>query len=165
MKESQDKTRQDSTQTESRRSFIKKTAGLAAVSLIGPSTGWAGANERIRVAVCGIRGQGRTHIGVRETDGKFQVIDWGGYSNIKGAEVAVICDIDERQLAKRVAELKSANLPIPQLETDVRRVIDDKSIDAVSIATPNHWHSPHQYLGMSKRQRCLCRKTAIPQHD
>lgn len=126
---------------QSRRSFVRKGAALATASLIGTSRIWAGANEKIRVAVVGIRGQGRTHIGVRETAGVFGIIDWGGYSGIENAEVAAICDVDERELRKRVAEVEQAGVPVPRLETDLRRLLEDDSIDAISIATPNHWHS------------------------
>ena len=131
----------DSDHAESRRSFLKKSAGMAAVSLIGSSTTWAGANERIRIGICGIRGQGRTHIGVREVEGTFRIVEWGGYSSIENTQVATICDVDERELAKRVTEMGKAGVPAPRLETDIRRLLEDDSIDVISIATPNHWHS------------------------
>jgi predicted dehydrogenase len=114
-----------------RRSFIKNSAvgAAASVAVLGTSkTSWAGANDRIRVAQIGIRGQGKSHL--------------RGYLTQKNVEVATICDVDERLFEPRMVELfDKRNVKRPKVETDLRRVMEDKSIDAVSIATPNHWHS------------------------
>ena len=57
-----------------------------------------------------------------------------------GAEVAAICDIDENVIGQLVP-MEKRNLPKPKVYIDYRKLLEDKSIDAVSIATPNHWHS------------------------
>lgn len=114
-----------------RRKFMKGTAGAAAAGLgvLGVSgSAWAGANDRIRVAVIGIRGRGGEHI--------------EQFSRMKNVEVATLCDIDENLFEGCLkSNFDAKNLKRPKTETDLRHVMDDQSIDAVSIATPNHWHS------------------------
>ena len=101
----------------------------AATVLIGTSkTSWAGANERINVAVCGINGRGKTHM--------------GRFSEVEGAEVTTICDPDSALFAPRGKEFfTNRGKAMPRTAQDIRHVLDDKDIDVVSIATPNHWHS------------------------
>ncbi|HPN34679.1 MAG TPA: Gfo/Idh/MocA family oxidoreductase [bacterium] len=113
----------------SRREFIKTgaaaTAALAAPLILPRSV--FGANERIRVAVLGVNGRGKDHI--------------KGMMNQPGVEVATLCDPDSTISAERAKEFeKSYNRPV-KTEQDLRRVFDDKEIDAVTIATPNHWHA------------------------
>ncbi len=123
-----DKSEKSLSKYESRRSFLQKTcAAAASASLIGTSKSWAGANDRIRTAVCGVHGQGWTHI--RSLNG------------IEGVEVAAICDIDERELRRRSTDIEKEGWKKPQPYWDVRRLLEDDSIDAISIATPNHWHT------------------------
>jgi predicted dehydrogenase len=111
----------------SRRNFVKGAA--AATVLIGTSkTSWAGANDRIRVAVLGINGRGKTHLN------EFATVD--------GTEVTTICDPDASLFEPRTKEFfTSKGKKAPKTEQDIRRVLDDKDIDVISIATPNHWHS------------------------
>ena len=124
----------------SRRTFMKTTAGAAAAGLlIGTSkTSWAGANDRIRCAVCGLKGRGGTHMR-----------SLGGQPNV---EIAAFVDPDESQLEMRAKEVLEKNKelkgnqeelwPIPKLYTDIRDALEeDKELNVVSIATPNHWHS------------------------
>lgn len=109
----------------SRRSFLKTTAlGAAAVSLNASS--WlraAGANGDIRVAQIGFRGQGSGHI--------------GGLKNMKGVRIVALCDVDKTVLGKKIDGLGSDI----QTYTDIRKLLENKDVDAVSIATPNHWHA------------------------
>jgi predicted dehydrogenase len=117
-----------------RRDFLKTTAkggaSLAAVSGVGlvmDAGRVMGANDRVRVAVCGLRGRGFDHI--------------KAYSKIIGVQIAAVVDVDENVLHRRLADMDQMGLPKPATFIDVRKLMDDKSIDAVSIATPNHWHS------------------------
>ncbi len=87
----------------------------------------ASANDTVRVACVGIRGQGNAHIHV--------------YSKMQNVEIAALCDVDENVLNKRLEEVVSSGKKKPAAFTDVRKLLEDKSIDAISIATPNHWHS------------------------
>jgi predicted dehydrogenase len=107
-----------------RRNFIKTGAGVAAAM---QSAQILGANDRIRVAVIGLRGRGFDHLKT--------------YHKIEGVEIAAVCDIDENVMAKRLADLEAMGAPKPATYVDVRKLLEDKSIDAVSIAAPNHWHS------------------------
>lgn len=105
-----------------RRSFLVGAGGATAagVSLLG-------ANDTVRVACVGLRGQGSTHI--------------GEYLKMPKVEIAAVCDVDESILARRTEEIEKASGRRPAGFTDFRRLLEDKSIDAVSIATPNHHHT------------------------
>ncbi|HEO69725.1 MAG TPA: twin-arginine translocation signal domain-containing protein, partial [Candidatus Hydrogenedentes bacterium] len=113
--------------TITRRDFVKGAA--AASVLLGTSkTSWAKANDRVRVAVLGINGRGKSHI--------------SGFEGLKDVEVATLCDPDSRLFKPRVYEFFTRReKPEPKVEQDLRKVLEDKDIDAISIATPNHWHS------------------------
>jgi predicted dehydrogenase len=104
-----------------RREFIATTGA----SLIGSRV--LGANDRIRTAIIGLGGRGRDHI--KEI------------ARIPGVEIAALCDVDERQSSQKAAEFASLLGAKPVLAQDLRRVLDDKTIDVVTIATCNHWHA------------------------
>jgi predicted dehydrogenase len=112
-----------------RRDFIKSSAEAAAVGTLGfhIKTRSGSPNDTIRVAVVGINGQGNSHI--RE------------YSKMENVELAALCDVDESVLKKRSAEVEKGTNKKPKEFFDIRKLLEDKSIDAISIATPNHWHS------------------------
>ena len=86
-----------------------------------------GANDRINVAVIGLRGRGRDHM--------------TNFSQVPNSRVAAICDIDTAQIERARQLLGTLGSPAPQVYTDMRRLLENKDIDAVSIATPNHWHA------------------------
>lgn len=120
----------------SRREFLSDAA-LAAATLaaLGPVRGAAARpamplqrspNERIRAAVIGVNGQGRSHI--------------KSLAALPDCELAVVCDVDPR-LQGSVLKYAESLGQKPAFVTDLRRVFDDPRIDVVSIATPNHWHS------------------------
>lgn len=88
-----------------------------------------GANERINVACIGIRGQGGFHIK------KFFEL------KPQGVDVVALCDVDEKVLGNRTAEVTKQRKKKPEAYTDIRKLLENKSVDAVSIATPNHWHA------------------------
>ncbi len=87
----------------------------------------ASPNDTVRVACVGVRGQGNSHI--KE------------YSKMKNVEIAAVCDIDEAVLNMRLDEIEKSTQKRPMAFTDVRKVLEDKSIDCISIATPNHNHA------------------------
>jgi len=112
-----------------RRKFMKNTAGAAALISLPtfiPSHVF-GANDRVRVAVLGVNGRGGNHI--------------EGYMNLKDVEVACLCDPDENVSREKAADFEKTYSKKVATERDLRKVYEDKNIDAVSIATPNHWHS------------------------
>lgn len=113
-----------------RRSFLKASlAAGAAVSFSAQS--WAqvaGANERIRAGVIGFKGRGGDHIsGLRGLTGS-------------GVQIAALCDVDKDVLAGGVETFSKRGEAVKGY-ADLRRMLDDRDIDVVTIATPNHWHS------------------------
>jgi predicted dehydrogenase len=89
-----------------------------------------GANDRIRVACIGVRGQGSGHVtNYSRNHDKFN------------CEVAIICDVDEGVIDRPMKTAEQNQGKAPKYEKDLRKVFEDKSIDVVSIATPNHWHA------------------------
>ncbi len=113
----------------SRRKFIQTAvAGTAVLGLptIIPSSAF-GANDRLRVAVIGLNGRGKDHI--------------SGFSKLENVEVATLCDVDDVVLQKSATDFEAKYKRKVKTEQDLRKVYDDKDIDAVSIATPNHWHA------------------------
>jgi predicted dehydrogenase len=77
--------------------------------------------------VIGIRGQRQNHI--------------AGYSNSKNARVIALCDVDNNLFEERVKKhFTDKGLPNPLIYRDLRKLYENKDIDAVSIVTPNHWH-------------------------
>jgi len=107
-----------------RRTFLIATGGAIIAHTI---PGKASANDRIRVAVLGVNGRGRDHI--------------QGFQSLQDAEVAALCDPDRKVLAERAAQFEQRYGKKVETEVDLRKVFERKDIDAVSIATPNHWHS------------------------
>ena len=120
-----------------RRSFLKKSAvstvGIAAgAPAIAKGMAQHSPNDTINVAVAGIRSRGMVYNG-------------GGHcvnlAKIPGVRIAKLCDVDERLLPKAVTDVEKLTGYRAKTEVDFRRLLDDKEIDAVTIATPDHWHA------------------------
>jgi predicted dehydrogenase len=114
--------------TLTRRSFLK-TSALAAAGAALSARSWAriaGANGDVRVAVIGLNGRGKNHLASLRT--------------IRGVRIAALCDVDTAVLEHTAGELAKAGLA-PEKFTDLRMLFDSPNIDAVTLATPNHWHS------------------------
>jgi predicted dehydrogenase len=122
----------------SRREFLTDSALFAAAAAVfgqGPPAlaqerkpvKKAGANDRINVAVIGFHGQGGNHL--------------KGYASLPESMVVAICDVDSSLAARGIKTVEDIQKQPPRFEQDLRRIMEDKSIDAVSIATPNHWHA------------------------
>ncbi len=112
-----------------RRRFLKSTlAAAATVTIAGTkSTGRVlGANDVIRVGVAGINGQGGGHV--------------GAYLGMSGVQITYLIDPDTRTFEARARAIQQRGNR-PQTVQDVRRALDDRNLDAISIATPNHWHA------------------------
>ncbi|MBV8550385.1 MAG: Gfo/Idh/MocA family oxidoreductase [Acidobacteriaceae bacterium] len=119
---------QEDLEKPARREFLKATtAAAASLATAASAKQVRGANDRIRIAVIGVRGRGWDHV--------------RGYQHIPGVEIAYFCDVDENVLRKRLADAEEMGIKKPQTYIDVRKLLEDKNVDAVSIATPNHWHS------------------------
>ena len=112
--------------TLSRRTFLK-TSAIAAAGATLPAKAWGkviGANADIRVAVIGMNGRGRNHI--------------QSLQRIQGVRIVALCDVDTAVLDKVKPTVNGGNV---KTYTDLRKLFEDKDVDAVTIATPNHWHS------------------------
>jgi predicted dehydrogenase len=120
-----------------RRDFIKKSAlGTAAMAIGGmgfSSRSYGsiiGANERINIAICGIKGRGASHL-----------TGFADLSDSHNVRVTTICDVDETFWAEGGKVIESKTGVKPGFQWDMRKVFDDKSVHAVTFATPNHWHA------------------------
>src|SRR5438034_2797050 len=113
---------------QTRRSFLQK-AGISSVvagGFVNLNPRALGANERVQLALIGVRHQGR----------------YDAMNAIKdGAEIKTICDLDGEVLQKVGAKIKEAQNREPGAVKDFRHVLDDKEVDGVIIATPDHWHA------------------------
>ncbi|HET7626591.1 MAG TPA: Gfo/Idh/MocA family oxidoreductase [Verrucomicrobiae bacterium] len=131
-----------------RRNFLKQT-GAAGVSLgmagylgsLGNANAQSdsparaiGANDKITTAVIGTNGRGIAHIDC--------------LARIPGVEISYICDVDDRAIAKGLKEVSKKQKTEAKGLKDFRKALEDKSLDAVTIATPDHWHTPMAILAM-----------------
>ncbi len=114
---------------QNRRSFVKKV-GLASAAAAAEFINWnpsaRGANEKVVLGLIGCRSQGKN-------DALDAIKD--------GAVFKTLCDVDDAILAKVGPQIEAAQNRAPGSVKDFRRVLDDKDIDAVVIATPDHWHA------------------------
>src|SRR5687767_2585668 len=109
-----------------RREFVKgSVAAMATITIAGTKSSGRvlGANDTVRVACAGLHGRGSAHVGA-----------YGGMQNVA---VTYLVDPDSRTFAARLRQLNGAQ---PRCVADIRRALEDRNADAVSIATPNHPH-------------------------
>ena len=127
-----------------RRHFLVSTIGaLGASASVFADT----PSDKLRVAVIGMGGKdpqkglgrGGSHLSAWAERDASGPRDRG--SEVKNCEVSAICDIDDAQLAKGLKVLEGYKVKTPQTYKDIRKVIENKDIDVLSIATPNHWHT------------------------
>src|SRR3569833_3272058 len=121
-----------------RRSFLKAAGGAAAASLMTAASARKvrGANDRIRVAVIGVRGRGWDHV--------------RGYHATPGVEIAYFCDVDENVLRKRLADAEKLGVPKPKTKVNERKQHNRKDNDTNTKATPNHRQT---HIGIWAAQR------------
>jgi len=129
--------------SESRRKFIKKTAaGTTAILAGGVLPGFSaesyrriiGANDRIRVSVMGVNSRGTALA--------------KNFARQESCEVAHICDVDTRAIEACQAAVSERQALIPEAITDIRKSLENKDIDALVIAAPDHWHAPASLMAM-----------------
>src|SRR5579863_10136116 len=106
-----------------RRSFL---VGSAA-ALGAASSAFGTPSDTVRIACVGIGGRSRDHI--------------NSYSKLQNVEIAAICDIDDSHIAKGLAQIDKLGKKKPETYKDIRKLLEDKTIDAISISSPNHWHT------------------------
>lgn len=135
----------------SRRTFVKSTAAAAAAAAFGTSRwtakSWAavvGANEGVRIATIGFNGRGTNHIEC--------------IRRVKGLKLVAVCDADQAVWKKKD---KNSGEPVIGQATpyqDIRKLLEDKNVDAVSIATPNHWHALAAIWSIQAGKDVYCEK-------
>jgi predicted dehydrogenase len=122
-----------------RRQFIGTAAaagvGMGVAAVPDTVRGLDAPNDTIVVAVVGTGGRGTS---LAES-----------FAQLPGAEVAYVSDVDERRMQEAAAAVSEIQESKPQQETDFRRVLEDNAVDAVVVATPDHWHAPASILAMS----------------
>src|SRR5690349_10464263 len=118
---------------------------MGAITAAAASRVW-GANDRINVAIVGLGGRGSAHLNI--------------YSRLPDARVAGLCDVDQAAREKAQATLmKNTSEKAKEFE-DMRQAFADSSIDAVSIATPNHWHALATIWACKAGKDVYCEKPA-----
>ena len=119
-----------------RREFLDRAAILAAAAASAGTvtaadkplaTAARGANDRLRVAVVGVKGRGMSHV--------------AGFLGKNNCDITTVCDCDEAVIGSAMKQIEGKQGKAPRYEKDIRKVVEDKDIDVVSIATPNHWHA------------------------
>jgi predicted dehydrogenase len=130
----------------SRRQFMSRSVGAAGAGMVFAISGTKssgrvlGANETVRIAVAGLNGRGGSHV--------------GEFAKMPGVAIAYLIDPDTRTYQKRLDQIEEccrqlakkhghSSTQVRDVVTvqDIRRALDDRSVDAVSVATPNHWHA------------------------
>jgi siroheme synthase (precorrin-2 oxidase/ferrochelatase) len=125
---------------QTRREFLKQAATLASVTILSRSV--FGANERIGVAVVGCGGMGNAHISTL-----LSLKQQG-----EPVDIVAVCDVWQKRLD--AAAQRTGAKPV----SDYRRILDDKNVDAVCIATPDHWHTKIAVDAMEAGKDVYCEK-------
>ncbi len=120
-----------------RRDFLKDSAivaaALAQTSFLNKTvaaeekTAKKEVGDQLRVAVVGVHGRGKEHV--------------RGFAGKNGCVITTICDADEAVIGDAMKSAEKAQGKMPKYVQDIRKVVEDKNIDIISIATPNHWHA------------------------
>ncbi len=139
-----------------RRDFVKQAAtagiGFGLAGFAAPRESAAAqavprriaANDKIAIAVIGTNGRGIAHINC--------------LTGLPGAEVAYVCDVDDRAIAKGIKAVLKQQKTEPKGLKDFRKALEDKSLDAVTIATPDHWHAPMSIMALAAGKHVFVEK-------
>ncbi len=122
-----------------RREFLGTAAiGATGLALGSPAKSYArilGANDRVSFAVVGLHGRGYAHLS-------------SIMANRQWADLTYICDVDSRELEKFAAAARKDFSSSPRRQKDFRKLLEAKDVDAVTIATPEHWHTPMAIMAL-----------------
>jgi len=102
------------------------------------------AGSRLRVAIAGTNARGLAHVQC--------------FAAVPNVEIAYICDVDDRAIAKGLAEVAQVQPAAAKGVRDFRRALEDKDVDAISIATPDHWHAPMAILALAAGKHVFVEK-------
>jgi predicted dehydrogenase len=132
-----------------RRNFIKKTAlGTAAITTLSPNImigkNILGANDRIHCAIAGIRSRGKAHAAA------INLHD--------NAKILFNCDVDDTIIEEHNKWCNENIGYVPKVEKDYRKLLENKDIDVIFIATPEHWHTPMTIMAMQNGKHVYVEK-------
>ena len=132
----------------SRRFFLKSTvatgATLATTASVASKTASASANDTLVVGVMGVNGRGSSLA--------------RGFAQQDNCEVSAVCDVDSRAIAKGQAAVEGLQKRVPKAFGDIRKMLEDKSLDILVVAAPNHWHAPATILGCNHNKHVYVEK-------
>jgi predicted dehydrogenase len=125
--------------TVTRREFLDALAvGAAGLAVGTTAKSYAqilGANERLNFAVIGLNGRAYAHLSALKV-------------NQKSARISHVCDVDSNILKKFADAVQQEMGEAPVAEKDFRKILERKNVDAITIATPDHWHAPMAIAGL-----------------
>jgi predicted dehydrogenase len=109
-----------------RRRFLASSAAVGATAVLSSHLRAQGANDAIRIGVVGLNGRGDAHV--------------KAFPALEGVRLTALCDADDKVLGKFVTEAEKNGHKVQGFK-DIRKMLESKEVDAIAIATPNHWHS------------------------
>jgi predicted dehydrogenase len=122
-----------------RREFLDSVATASAGLAIGATAKSygqiMGSNDRLNFAVIGLNGRGYAHLSSLKV-------------NRNAARISHVCDVDSTILRKFADSVRQEVGETPAAEQDFRRILEQKNVDAITIATPDHWHTPLAIAGL-----------------
>jgi predicted dehydrogenase len=128
-----------------RRTFNRNLALTAVAATAKSYAQISGANDRVNFAVCGLNGRGGAHLSSIA-------------ANAPKAHMAYCVDVDAHVLAKYTAKATKVLGYAPVPEGDFRKILESKDVDAITIATPDHWHAPMAVLALKAGKHAYCEK-------
>lgn len=134
-----------------KRDFLKNSAlattGFVLANTFGSFATYAGTpSDKIRVALVGVNSRG-LHVGKL-------------FAQMPNVEIAYICDVDSLVLQKGILEIEKITNKKPKGEKDIRKIVADKNVDAIMIATPDHWHAPMAIMAVAAGKHVYVEKPA-----
>src|SRR5437879_2574016 len=122
-----------------RRAFLDGLAGGAAGLAVGTTAKSygqiLGSNDRLNFAVIGLNGRGYAHLSALK-------------ANRSAARISHVCDVDNNILRKFADAVQRETGESPAMDKDFRAILEQKDVDAITIATPDHWHAPMAIAGL-----------------
>lgn len=117
-----------------RRTFLKSAVGGTVAAAMAGSPAPARSDRKVVLGMVGTGGMGMHHT--------------RALASRKDVDIAYVCDVDEQRLKNAAKEVETRSGKAPKAVKDVRQVLDDRNVDAIVIATPDHWHAPGAILGL-----------------
>lgn len=117
-----------------RRGVLKQAGSVSLAAATASAVHAASSSDRVRVGVIGPGGMGMNHV--------------RNLAKRKDAQIVAVCDVDQSRLEVAASHVESETGERPAATGDMRTLLDDSSIDAVFIATPDHWHAPAAILAL-----------------